>query len=216
MGDDSNNTQRRERTQDRAKRTHARLLQAAALEISQHGYENASVARIAKEAGVTQGAAYSHFKSKWAIAQELLDHQEAQVEALAAHVQEQLPSAFERLLCFSVDLSELLLRDIGVRASIQLSVERDLPMEPAWQRWVDLADELVSTAADGTQALRVTQHLGLITVTLLVSAWLLRRDQDEGAFDAALQPLWSALTAGLVLADREQSALASVETIFGR
>ncbi len=207
----------RRRRQVRSQRTHERLLHAAAVEFERFGYENSSMARLSKEAGVTTGAAYNHFPSKWAIAEEILGRQRLRVREVAANVKTALPGAFERLLCFSADLSELLMQDPGVRASVQLSMEPALPVAtPAWREWADLADELAATAPDGADALRVTDRLGSLTVSLIVSAWLLTRDQDEEAFDALLQPLWNALVTGLVRSDGEVSALASVETIFGR
>jgi AcrR family transcriptional regulator len=215
MGTDES-TERRTR-QARSQRTHERLLHAAAVEFERFGYENSSMARLSKEAGVTTGATYNHFPSKWAIAEEILGRQQRRVREVAADVKATLPGAFERLLCFSADLSELLTQDPGVRASVQLSMEPALPVaSSAWREWAELANELAATASDGADKLRVTDQLGSVTISLIVSAWLLTRDQDEAALDTLLQPLWNALVTGIVRSDRKASALASVETIFGR
>lgn len=205
------------RTQARSRRTHERLLLAGAAEIARVGYENASLVRMSKEAGVTTGALYNHFPSKWALAEELLQEQHEQVQAIAVHVEETLPTTFERLLCFSADMSELIMQRPSVRAGLQLSTEPALPLEaPVWRGWADLADGLVATSRDTIDTLRVTQQLGSLTVMLLVSAWFLTRDQDEAAIDELLQPMWSALAAGIVHPERGASALASVASLFGR
>ncbi len=47
-----------------AEETRARLLDAAAKVFEAKGYEGATVAQIAREAGVTTGAIYAHFRSK--------------------------------------------------------------------------------------------------------------------------------------------------------
>lgn len=166
---------------------------------------------------MTTGAMYDHFTSKWAVAEELLQEQQDRVLTVYENVAESLPSAFERLLCFSADLSKLIAQDPAVRASLQMSTEPALPMEaPVWRAWADLADELVATAPDGVGELRVTQRLGSLTVILLVSAWFLTRDQEQSPIDEVLQPMWSALAAGVVRPEHGASALASVVALFGK
>lgn len=54
----------RDRRQQKADRTRADLLDAAATLIAAKGYEGASVGDIATEAGYTKGALYAHFGSK--------------------------------------------------------------------------------------------------------------------------------------------------------
>ncbi len=56
--------------QERAARTHERLLDASADEFSRHGYAGANLQRIAAHAGMTKGALYAHFPSKDALADE--------------------------------------------------------------------------------------------------------------------------------------------------
>lgn len=53
-----------DRRRQKADRTRADLLDAAARVIAAHGYEGASVGDIAAEAGYTKGAVYAHFGSK--------------------------------------------------------------------------------------------------------------------------------------------------------
>jgi len=53
--------------------TRARLLASARVVVAREGYENASIDRIAEEAGFSKGAFYSNFDSKEAIVLELLE-----------------------------------------------------------------------------------------------------------------------------------------------
>ncbi|MEU3555842.1 ScbR family autoregulator-binding transcription factor [Streptomyces fragilis] len=50
--------------QERAERTRAAVIQAAAEVFAEHGFSGTSVAKIADRAGVTLGAIYFHFRSK--------------------------------------------------------------------------------------------------------------------------------------------------------
>ncbi|WP_212914534.1 ScbR family autoregulator-binding transcription factor [Streptomyces sp. TS71-3] len=61
--------------QDRAVRTRATLVRAAAEVFAESGFAGASVARIANRAGVTLGAMYFHFRSKEELAREIVRSQ---------------------------------------------------------------------------------------------------------------------------------------------
>jgi TetR/AcrR family transcriptional regulator, repressor for uid operon len=66
---------RREVKQERALRTRASLIRAAAEVFAESGFAGASVSRIAHRAGVTLGAMYFHFKNKEALAREIVRSQ---------------------------------------------------------------------------------------------------------------------------------------------
>ena len=63
----------------------ALLVDAALREFSSHGYEGASLGRIAKDAGVTRTVLYDHFPSKRALFDALL---EAKHDQLLCHLEE--------------------------------------------------------------------------------------------------------------------------------
>lgn len=54
----------REPKQDRSRATRQRLLQAAITCLAREGWDNATVARIAREAGISRGAAQHHFPTR--------------------------------------------------------------------------------------------------------------------------------------------------------
>ena len=61
--------------QERAVRTRAALVRAAAEVFGENGFAGASVTQIVERAGLTLGAMYFHFKSKEALAREIVSNQ---------------------------------------------------------------------------------------------------------------------------------------------
>jgi AcrR family transcriptional regulator len=59
--------------QDRARRTHALVLDAAAAEFVAHGFTGTQLERVVARTGLSKGALYGHFSSKVAIADELVE-----------------------------------------------------------------------------------------------------------------------------------------------
>ncbi|MER6995312.1 TetR family transcriptional regulator [Streptomyces sp. NPDC000410] len=57
--------------QDRARRTHALVLDAAAAEFAAHGFAATNLQLVAARTGLTKGALYGHFASKAELAAEL-------------------------------------------------------------------------------------------------------------------------------------------------
>lgn len=74
--------ERRERT----RRTRRRLLLAAADLFDEAGYHGASLSDILAAAGLTKGALYFHFRSKYALAEALLSEVEQSWAALVAEI----------------------------------------------------------------------------------------------------------------------------------
>ncbi|MGW7046870.1 ScbR family autoregulator-binding transcription factor [Streptomyces avermitilis] len=115
-------------------RTREAILYAAAEVFDECGYSGASISKIMKRVGVTQGGMYFHFKSK-----ELLAH------AVMASQQDfvQLPSGedgLQRLIDMTFHLASELKNNVLFRASVRLAVEqgelgnRD---DTAYQEWVE-------------------------------------------------------------------------------
>ena len=60
--------------QTRRELSHQRILDAAARAVRRHGYAGVGVAEVMKEAGLTHGGFYAHFKSRDALLAAALDH----------------------------------------------------------------------------------------------------------------------------------------------
>jgi len=63
-----------ESRQSKRELTHGRILDAAARAVRRHGYAGVGVAEVMKEAGLTHGGFYAHFKSRDALIAAALDH----------------------------------------------------------------------------------------------------------------------------------------------
>ena len=78
--------------QIRKAETRIRLLDAARKVFAAHGYDAASVAQIAQEAGIAKGALYVHFDNKEALLRTiLLDHVQRRSAATAARLRPDMP-----------------------------------------------------------------------------------------------------------------------------
>ncbi|WP_166645698.1 ScbR family autoregulator-binding transcription factor [Curtobacterium flaccumfaciens] len=99
----------------------ALILVAAAEEFDRAGYAAATVAGIARAAGVSQGALHFHFPTKLAMALAVIDEQNARTFDVVSHA-ETSPTA--ALIAASRSIADLLRTDPIVRAGIRLSLER--------------------------------------------------------------------------------------------
>jgi AcrR family transcriptional regulator len=63
-----------ESKQSRREQSHARILDAAARALRRQGYAGVGVAEVMKEAGLTHGGFYAHFKSREALLAAALEH----------------------------------------------------------------------------------------------------------------------------------------------
>src|SRR5215813_14529378 len=69
--------------------TRSRILRAAARAIRKHGYAGVGVADVMKEAGLTHGGFYAHFKSRDALLAEALERASRQSSKVASTAAEQ-------------------------------------------------------------------------------------------------------------------------------
>jgi AcrR family transcriptional regulator len=104
---------RRLTRQEQQTETRERLLQAAAKVFARHGFDGASLAQVADEAGYTKGAVYSNFASKDELFAALLE----------SHCQRSLEET--RRLLLSPGPAEDRLQRIGDRLVEQILADRD-------------------------------------------------------------------------------------------
>ena len=81
----------------KADRTRKQLLDAALRVISRKGYSSATVDEIVREAGVSKGVAYYHFKNKAAIAEDILDRELGRLADEFAQIADEAPNSSEAL-----------------------------------------------------------------------------------------------------------------------
>src|SRR6058998_107126 len=81
------------RTSARSKEaTHERIVNVASRAIRRSGYDGTGVADIMKEAGLTHGGFYAHFKSREEMLAEAADHAGAESVAMATRVAAAAPT----------------------------------------------------------------------------------------------------------------------------
>ncbi|WP_217561332.1 ScbR family autoregulator-binding transcription factor [Streptomyces sp. GbtcB6] len=124
--------------QERAVRTRATLLRAAAEVFAESGYEGANVSAIAHRAGLTLGALYFHFRNKGDLAREIVLAQPELV--VPPHPSEGLQHAVDVTLTWAHQL----LDDPVLLAGARLVMEQEYFVEPAensHQQWTRVVSE---------------------------------------------------------------------------
>jgi AcrR family transcriptional regulator len=103
---------------------HERLLNAARERFSSDGYENATTASIARQAGTSESQLVKHFGSKEGLLEAIFDHAWAVLEASARQTIADQPSPVARLLAVAESLTRALERDRKLRSLVLLEGRR--------------------------------------------------------------------------------------------
>ncbi|GAA2347152.1 TetR/AcrR family transcriptional regulator [Streptomyces kunmingensis] len=185
--------------QERSKRTHELVLDAAAVEFAAHGYLGANVQRVAEHTGLTKGAVYGHFGSKDALAQALIAHLEASVERLVAQVQKDqspaagLPAVREAALLLADELTS----DVRSGAALRLTVEQALSRTqepPAFAALRAFIESALQRAEHDSGQRLPTSLLAEFVLILLVGAYFIAPTAREGLSES-VRSLWDILLA---------------------
>ncbi|MFF8832510.1 ScbR family autoregulator-binding transcription factor [Streptomyces sp. NPDC015131] len=105
--------------QERAVRTRAVLMRAAAEVFEEHGYAGAGINRILSRAGLTAGALYFHFGSKEELARAIMG---AQQRAVAPELESE---GLQRVVDITLVWAHRLREDPLLRAGVQLSMGQE-------------------------------------------------------------------------------------------
>jgi AcrR family transcriptional regulator len=137
--------------QARSIRTREKLLTATAQAINDVTYERATLADIARRAGVTTGALYFHFPSKEALAHAVIETQSSRSQEKARATVEAGHPALEAMLRVSADLMRDIVDDPLIRAGIRLTTEihiLEAPPTKSWHDWIVFNDAMMTRARD--------------------------------------------------------------------
>ena len=134
--------------QDRARRTHALLLDAAAVEFAAHGATAGSLDRVAERTGLTKGALYGHFPSKAALVSELLAQFEAVWRELLHHADTVPGSALAALDRLLLELAQRLGDDPRFSCGMRLIVDAAQVEGQVPSQFPELRDRFMSVAAE--------------------------------------------------------------------
>jgi AcrR family transcriptional regulator len=113
----------------RGARSRERVLEAAMAAFGDRGYEGASMASIAREAGVTKSVIYDHFPSKAELHQALVEHQARELHAhVAEAVAAKAGESAQKRLRAGVDAY---FRFVEANPAAWTLLVRDPPADPA-------------------------------------------------------------------------------------
>ncbi|MFJ8828014.1 TetR family transcriptional regulator [Streptomyces sp. NPDC102467] len=184
--------------QERSKRTHELVLDAAAVEFAAHGYLGANVQRVAEHTGLTKGAVYGHFGSKDALAQALIAHLETSVERLVAGVQADSPVAgLSAVREAALLLADELTSDVRSGAALRLTVEQALSgtqEPPAFAALRAFVEGALQHAEHDSGHRLPTPLLAEFVLILLVGAYFIAPTAREGLSES-VRSLWDILLA---------------------
>ena len=127
---------------------HDRLLNAARERFSTDGYENATTASIARQAGTSESQLVKHFGSKEGLLEAIFDHAWGGLEASARQTIADQPSPVARLLAVSESVTRALERDRKMRALVLLEGRRirkngyEVAISAGFRSFLALVDQL--------------------------------------------------------------------------
>lgn len=120
--------------QQRAARTRATLVRAAAEEIDRSGYNGTSLNKVTHTAGISMGALTFHFASKSELADEIQSQGAHAARTVADHATTRPGPALHAVIDLTLDLAQLLEENPIVRSAARLTRERPgtTPWSSAW------------------------------------------------------------------------------------
>lgn len=135
------------RTKEDAEKTRLRVIEAALVMFSRHGYSGTTLAMIAQEAGYSRGPIYWHFRNKDDLYQAVLEYSQLPLEALLLEAQA-ARDPIEGILDFSSRWLRLLLEDGWFRQSFEIllnKTELTEALTPTLERERQLTCQILDT-----------------------------------------------------------------------
>ena len=170
--------------------THERIVSVAARAIRRSGYDGIGVADIMKEAGLTHGAFYAHFRSREAMLAEAAERACAESAAAVAEVVAGAPrdKALASLLRAYLSKEHSEHADIGCpRAALGSETSRQAPevRRVATRHIKEMIDLLARQSPDWGKP--GAHERALVTIATMVGALLLSRAVDEPGLSDSLR-----------------------------
>jgi len=177
-------------TPGRKEVTHERIVETAARAIRRSGYDGTSVADIMKEAGLTHGGFYAHFKSREAMLAEAADRAGAETVAYMERIAASVPPERALQAMMEAYLSEAHFKgvEMGCGAAALLSeMPRQAPgvRHAATRRIKEMIDLVARQSPDWGKP--GAHENALITMATMVGALALARAVDDPKLSDALR-----------------------------
>jgi AcrR family transcriptional regulator len=190
--------------QERAERTRLAILDAAAVEFDERGYEGARLDRIIERTGVTKGAVYFHFKSKLDLARALVDEKYTAWPVIVAEVSGSGMRGIAAATELTRRVGAVFLDDVRVRAAMSLS-QTVLPPgieNNPYDRWTDIIEMFLAQAVEDGELVAETDIRGLATVAVqsFFGAYMIAHELDRlSSLPDDVSRIWLALAGRGVL-----------------
>ncbi|MEV7401847.1 TetR/AcrR family transcriptional regulator [Streptomyces sp. NPDC091267] len=181
--------------QDRARRTHTLLLDAAAKEFVRHGYTGANLQRVAQQASMTKGALYAHFPSKEALATALTAPFEQTWRELLHRAETAGPAAEGVLSDLVVALVTRLRTDLRFRAGFHLTAENaraEQRLPPVVEELTRALPGLVRQAQERGEVCptRTPEALSSLLLTLICGVYYTTAQCEPDTCPAEMAAIW--------------------------
>jgi len=207
--------------QERSQVTRDRLMRAAGEVFARAGYEAATLAEIAKRAGVTTGALYFTFEGKEDLAACLIEREAEIAYAAAQDALSRPGEALESMVRLSLDWANLIMTDPVVAAGVRLILEcPDLLKEISmpYTHWVSTTEELLRRAqANGELSIPIdTSNIAFIFTSAFVGVDLLSGAVNaREQFITRLHVMWRILLFGVTDQTKAPRAVNLLATVAG-
>lgn len=191
----------------RADATRRQILRAASHQFARRPYHDVGLDDILAEAQLTKGAMYFHFKSKHALALELIDKQTAAATVAVGDVLTRGLSGLETLIDFSYLIAVQDIRTDLVRAGLNLIESVGQPAglrENLLNQWVEDLSEVVKRAiAEGDVGEHCDpQDVGRLLVSLHLGLRKTSNLDEPERFLLDLEKCWMLILSGILQPDR--------------
>ena len=148
-------------TQDRSKRTRARIIETSASVLERRGYAATSLDEIAAEMGMSRGALYHHFQSKATLTEAVVESHYERWDKLATDLQERELTPLLRIITLTYDVARNSQIDPVVRAGLRMQLEHTVieddlghQLPTPYVRWIE---HLTFVVAEGQAAGEITR-----------------------------------------------------------
>ncbi|MFJ1857502.1 TetR family transcriptional regulator [Streptomyces anulatus] len=192
--------------QERAARTRQAVLEAAADEFAERGYEGASLQRMVWRAATSIGALTFHFGNKTALAEEVSAAGHARFESCLEDLAA-APDPLRELRTLIGALARLAHEDTFVRATRRLEADRPGEVPPLTDVWLPVLRGLLDRAHEA-QRLRPgvsPEDAVALLAHLAEGAMAAHGATRDSAWDAVWDSVWNVVLHGLA-ADRTGQA----------
>lgn len=176
------------RTKEEAKITKEKLLKTAVKLFIENGYDNTSLAAIAKETGVTKGAIFWHFKNKSSILDDIIDYYDKEAIDYIPKIKDAPVSPLMKIKFFTYayipDFSDR--KKISNLCKIKSEIAnhyRSRKKQPYAKSFIEAIEELFDEAKTaGEVKSDVNSHISALTINLIITGIYIKYDTDAGFF----------------------------------